>query len=298
MERLEDLEAFIGVVEQGGLTAAARWLDRSVQSVSRALAALERNLGIQLVERTTRRSTPSEAGLAFYRRIKPAFEEIKEARLEASNSRIEPSGLLRVGAPELFAPIYLMPIIAEFMNRYPRINVELKLTDRFSDFEEENLDLTVRIGELPDSDLKARRLGGLRRVVFGAPGYFEHHGRPQHPNDLDQHACIQRTVDRNPDQWMFQINGRVQPVRVSGPFRANTMTAIYSAVKHELGLGFSPLWQIRHLVDTGQVELVLTPFERPPVPVHVVWPSGRSPLAKTQIFKEYLISRWPQMGLA
>ncbi|MES3676602.1 LysR family transcriptional regulator [Halomonas elongata] len=297
MERLEDLEAFVGVVEQGGLTAAARWLDRSVQSVSRALATLEDNLGIELVERTTRRSTPSEAGLAFYRRVKPALEEIKEARLEATDSRIAPSGLLRIGAPVLFAPVYLMPVIADFMRRYPEIDVELKLSDRFVNFEEEELDLAVRIGELPDSDLKARRLGSLRRVVFGAPGYFARHGRPRHPDDLQRHACILRTVDRHPNQWTFQINGRTRSVPVSGSFRADTMTAIYSAVTHELGLGFSPLWQIRHLVDAGQVELVLTSYELPPVPVHIVWPSGRSPLAKTRLFKEYLLEQWPRMGL-
>ncbi|EPC01518.1 transcriptional regulator [Litchfieldella anticariensis FP35 = DSM 16096] len=297
MERLEDLEAFVAVVEQGGLTTAAHQLGRRVQSVSRSLASLEKNVGVELVERTTRRSVPSEAGLAFYLRVKPALEEIKEARLEAVDSRLEPSGLLRIGAPVLFAPVYLVPIVAEFMKRYPQVNVELKLSDRFVDFAEEELDLAVRIGHLPDSDLKARRLGELRRVTFGAPGYFARHGRPQHPADLKDHACILRTVDRNPGTWTFQVEGKRCSVQVSGPFRADTMTAIYSAVTHELGIGFSPLWQIRDLVEEGKVEVILTSYEPPPVPVHILWPPGRSPLAKTRIFKDYLLSRWQDMGL-
>lgn len=297
MERLEDLEAFIAVVEQGGQTAAARRLNRSVQSIGRALAVIERNLGVELVERTTRRSVPSEAGLTFYRRVRPVLEELKEARLEAADNRIEPSGVLRIGAPVMFAPIYLVPIVAEFMKCYPKVNIELRLSDRFVDLADEDLDLAVRIGELPDSDLKARRLGELRRVVFATPEYLERHGRPRHPEDLQQHACIIRTVDRTPDQWMFQINGKVQSVQVSGGFQADTMAAIYAAVQQGLGFGFSPLWQIRHLVDSSQVELVLTEYELPRVPVHIVWPSGRSPLAKTRIFKEFLLDRWQQMRL-
>lgn len=298
MERLEDLEAFIAVVEQGGLTAAARRLDRRVQAVSRSLASLEKSLGIELVQRTTRRSTPSEAGLAFYRRVKPALEEIAEARLEAADNRLEPSGLLRIGAPVLFAPVYLVPLVAEFMKRYPKVDVELKLSDRFVDFAEEELDLAIRIGHLPDSDLKAKRLGELRRVTFGAPGYFARCGRPQHPADLKDHACILRTVDRRPGTWTFQIEGKPYSIQVSGSFSADTMKAIYAAATHELGIGFSPLWQIRDLVEEGKVELILTSFEPPPVPIHIIWPPGRSPLAKTRIFKDYLVEHWQDIGLA
>nr|WP_249260692.1 substrate binding domain-containing protein [Halomonas caseinilytica] len=145
--------------------------------------------------------------------------------------------------------------------------------------------------------MRRKRGSTSRRVVFGAPDYFARHGRPRHPDDLQRHACILRTVDRHPNQWTFQINGRTRSVPVSGSFRADTMTAIYSAVTLELGLGFSPLWQIRHLLDAGQVELALTSYELPPVPVHIVWSSGRSPLAKTRLFKEYLLEQWPQMGV-
>src|SRR4051794_1280697 len=133
MDRLEDLEAFVAIVEQGGLTAAARHVRRSLQSVSRSLGALERSVGVELVRRTTRRSNATEAGLGFYQRIKPALAQIQEARLEVSNRRAEPAGLLCIGASVSFAPLYLVPAVAAFMKRHPQIDVELKLSDRFVD---------------------------------------------------------------------------------------------------------------------------------------------------------------------
>jgi DNA-binding transcriptional LysR family regulator len=178
---MEDIEAFLAVVEAGSQTAAARQLGRSLQSVNRSLASLERSVGVELVRRTTtRQSLATEAGLAFYRRVKPAFAEIREARLEAANRRVEPSGLLRIASPVVFGATYLVPAIAEFFARYPQIEADLKLSDRPVDVVGDGFDLAVRIRELPDSSLRARRLGELRTVVYGAPSYFARHGRPNH----------------------------------------------------------------------------------------------------------------------
>ncbi len=288
MERIEDLEAFVAVVEQGGLTAAARRLGRTLQAVSRSLATLEQGLGVELVRRTTRRSGPTEAGQAFYRRIKPALAEIAEARAEASERRAEPAGRLRIGASVLFAPVHVVPVVAAFMQRHQGVEVDLVLSDRFADLGQQDLDLAVRIGDLPDSALTSRRLGALRRVVFGAPAYFAQAGRPQHPRDLASHQCVVRTIDGTPEAWPFRIDGRREMVKVSGRIRADATAAIYAAVAAGLGLGFTPLWQIHDLVDRGAVELVLTPFEPPTVPIHAVWPSGRLAPAKTRAFVEML----------
>ena len=247
MERLDDLRAFIAVVEQGGLTAAARHLRRTLQSVSRSLVTVERNVAVELVRRTTRRSTPTEAGLAFYNRLKPAFAEIDSAKLEAAGRRITPSGLLRVGASGLFAPIHVVPAIAAFMERYPQVSVDLELADGFVNLVEENLDVAIRIGDLADSHLKARRLGQLRRVVFAAPRYFAAHGRPKHPNDLTQHQCLVRSADGDAATWPFRIDGKRRNVHVNGRFRADATTSIIAAVVEGLGVGFMPLWQIRKL---------------------------------------------------
>ncbi|HEV7305474.1 LysR family transcriptional regulator [Ensifer sp.] len=297
MSRIEDLETFLAIVEQGSLTAAAKRLGRPLQTVSRSLAALEADIGVELVHRTTRRSTASEAGESFYRRIKPAVEEINEAREEAVQRRSLPSGVLRLGAPILFAPRFLMPVIAEYMATYPAVEVDLDLSDAFVDLAGNGLDMVIRIGDLADSGLTGKRLGALRRVVFGAPSYFARFGRPAHPLELTGHACINRTVDERPGSWMFTIDGRPRAVKVNGTFRANSMNAIYSAVDEGLGLGYSPLWQIKHLIDAGKVEIVLEDFEPAPVPIHALWLEGRSPSAKIRRFLDLLGERLKLDGL-
>jgi len=288
MERIEDLEAFLAVVEEGGLTAAARRLHRSLQAVSRSLASLEQGLGIALIQRSTRQSTPTEAGQVFYRRIKPAIGEIAEAREEATSQRSEPVGILRVTAPVKFAPPHIVPVVDAFMQRYPRVEVELKLSDHFVNFAEDDVDLAVRIGQMPDSSLMSRHLGQLRRVVFGAPSYFQQHGRPAHPNDLAAHHCITRTLERQGETWPFLIEGETR--MLSGRFRANNTAAVYSAVALGMGLGFTPLWQIRHLIDESAVEVVLTEYEAPAVPIHAVWPASKLRPAKTKLFVDALAS--------
>ncbi len=291
MSRLEDLEAFIHIAETGSLTKAARLLNRSLQAVSRSLAALEQDVGVQLVHRSTRHCALSEAGETFFLRVKPAVAEIGEARLEVADRRTAPSGLLRVGAPILFGPDFLVPVIAQYMQAYPQVEVDLQLTDSFIDLSSAGLDLVVRIADLPDSGLQGRRLGTLRRVVFGARSYFEQHGRPSHPSELRQHACIVRTVDQHPGQWVFQIDGKRRAVGVRGPFRTNTMAAIYRAVSAGLGIGYSPLWQIKHLLDAGQVETILEDFEPKPVPIHALWQENRLPPAKVRAFVDHLVDR-------
>lgn len=291
MNRLDDIEAFLAIVENGGQAAAARHLGRSLQSINRSLATLEQAIGVELVRRTTRQSSPTEAGLAFYKRVKPAFVEIGEASREAASRSSEPSGLLRIGAPVLFASAYVTPVICDFMERYPGIEVELKVSDRQVDLIDEGLDLAVRIREMPDSTLKARRLGELRVVVFGAPSYFAKHGRPQHPGDLRRHQCIVRTGDTGAGSWPFKVGGRRKTVRVSGHFRTDSTAAIHAAVAHGLGIGFAPLWQIRELVDRGMAELVLEDFEAARLPIHAVWPSTTLPLAKTRLFTDFLAAR-------
>jgi DNA-binding transcriptional LysR family regulator len=297
MSRIEDFEAFIAIVENGSLTAAATSLQRSLQSVSRSLAALEEDVGIELLQRTTRGSSASEAGLDFYQRVKPAIAGINEAKLAAARGITEPAGELRISAPVLFGPSYLVPIIADFMSQYPQLRVDLDLSDGFVDLTAEKLDLAVRIGDLPDSNLRARRLGTLRRVVFASPGYLEHQGIPEHPSDLARHCCVIRTLDSRPGLWRFNVDGKPHSVVVHGTFRSNTMSAIYAAVTAGMGLGYSPLWQIKDLVDTGQVRIVLEAFEPTPVPIHVLWQDSASIPAKVRVFIDFLVSRLRLGGL-
>ena len=291
MDRIADFQAFVAIVDKGSLTAAAKQLGRSLQSISRSLATLEGDLGVELIARTTRRSAATEAGLAFYRRVGAALSEIEAAKLETSNRRSEPVGLLRITCSTVFAPLYVVPAVCAFLESHPKIDIDLDMSDGYVDLISQGFDLAIRIGELPDSSLKARRLADLRRVVFAAPDYFAKHGRPKVPGDLAGHQCLVRTSARDSDAWPFLVGGRLKAVKVAGRFRSSGALAVNEAAVQGLGIANAPLWQVRALVDRGVVELVLTRFEPPRVPVHAVWPATRLLPAKTQLFLNYLAAR-------
>jgi DNA-binding transcriptional LysR family regulator len=291
VDRIADFQAFVAIVDKGSLTAAAKQLGRSLQSISRSLATLEGDLGVELIARTTRRSAATEAGLAFYRRVGAALSEIEAAKLETSNRRSEPVGLLRITCSTVFAPLYVVPAVSAFLESHPKIDIDLDMSDGYVDLISQGFDLAIRIGELPDSSLKARRLADLRRVVFAAPDYFAKHGRPKVPGDLAGHQCLVRTSARDSDAWPFLVGGRLKAVKVAGRFRSSGALAVNEAAVQGLGIANAPLWQVRALVDRGVVELVLTRFEPPRVPVHAVWPATRLLPAKTQLFLNYLAAR-------
>jgi DNA-binding transcriptional LysR family regulator len=291
MNRIEDYQAFAAIVEKRSLTAAARHLGRSLQSVSRSLAALERDVGIGLIRRTTRRLSPTDAGLAFYRRLSAALAEIEAARLETLNRRAEATGLLRVAGSSLFSPLYIVPALPEFLAAHPKVEIELELSDGYVDLIGEGYDLAIRIGELPDSTLKAKLLADSRRVIFAAPSYFAKYGRPRSPEDLIHHECIVRTSARDGNAWPFKVNGRVKTVKVAGRLRTNGALVVNEAAAQGLGIANARLWSVRSLVDRGAVEVVLTRFEPPPTPIHAVWPATRMLPARTQLFVEFLAKR-------
>jgi DNA-binding transcriptional LysR family regulator len=291
VDRIADFQAFVAIVDKGSLTAAAKQLGRSLQSISRSLATLEGDLGVELIARTTRRSAATEAGLAFYRRVGAALSEIEAAKLETSKRRSEPVGLLRITCSTVFAPLYVVPAVCAFLESHPKVDIDLDMSDGYVDLISQGFDLAIRIGELPDSSLKARRLADLRRVVFAAPGYFAKHGRPKVPGDLAGHQCLVRTSARDSDAWPFLVGGRLKAVKVAGRFRSSGALAVNEAAVQGLGIANAPLWQVRALVDRGVVELVLTRFEPPRVPVHAVWPATRLLPAKTQLFLNYLAAR-------
>ena len=289
---MEDIEAFLAIIEAGSQTAAARRIGRSLQAVNRSLAAPEKSVGIELVRRTTRKSFATEAGLAFYRRVKPAAAEIAEARLEAANRRAEPSGLLRIAAPVLFGSTFVVPALAEFTGRYPRIEANLRVSDQAIHLVDGGFDLAVRIRELPDLSLKTRRLTEIRTVVYASPDYFTRHGRPRHPDDLAQHRCILRTTSEGESEaWRFRVSGRLRSVRVSGCFSTDNVSVAQAAACQGLGIAYGPYWQIRHHLDRGALKVILEDFEAPRMPVHAVFPPSGMPPAKTRLFADLLAER-------
>ena len=292
MASLDDYRVFIAVVEQGNLSAAARYLQRSLQAVSRSLAALEHELGVELIQRTTRRAQPSAAGLAFHARLKTALADIELARSELARHGARIDGTLRIGGSTQFSAPHLVPVVAAFMERYPDVAVELVVADHRADLQREKLDAAVRMGPLPDSRLHARQLGMLRVVTVGAPGYFARHGRPQTPADLRRHQCIVRRSAEDARRWSYRRGNRRQSVEVCGRFSADNAAACNAAVVAGLGIGTAALWQVRGLLDQGQLETVLDDWQLPGQAVHMVWSPTRQLPARTRAFIDFVAARW------
>jgi len=289
---LDDYRVFIAVVEQGNLSAAARHLHRSLQAVSRALQALEQELGVELIQRTTRRAQPSAAGLAFHARLKAALADIDLARSELVDHGGRIDGTLRIGGSTQFSPTYVVPMVAAFMERYPDVAVEMVVADQHVDLQREKLDAAVRLGELPDSRLHARQLGMLRMVTIGAPGYFARHGRPRVPADLRRHACIVRRSASEAQRWNYRRADKRQRVEVQGRFSTDNAAACNAAAAAGLGIGVAAWWQVRSLLDQGRLETVLDDWQLPALPVYIVWPPGKQLPARTRAFIDFMAARW------
>lgn len=293
MAEIDDYTALVAIIESGSLTAAAHQLDRSLQAISRSLLQLERSLGVELVQRTTRRSRPTEAGMAFYRRIKAALADIALARQEATDQATELAGPLRIGSSIQFAPVHVVPALAAFLERHPAVEIDLALADPYVDLIAERIDVAIRIGDMPDSSLMARRLGDLRRVLYAAPGYLAARGRPDRPHDLVTHQCVIRT-DAQAGGTLWELTdrtGAVETIAVTGRFRSSGAAACIAAAIEGLGIGLAPLWQVRDALDLGLVELVLPDHGLPPMPMHLVWPPTAKLPARTRAIVDFLAVR-------
>ncbi|MEO9189020.1 MAG: LysR family transcriptional regulator [Acetobacteraceae bacterium] len=291
MSTLEDYRAFVAIVERGSLTAASHQLGRSLQAVSRALSQVEREIGVERIRRTTRRLQPTKAGMGFHTRIKAVLADIEAARTEAAEHANAIAGPLRVGGAGVFAPTYLVPALAAFLQRHPSVTVDLRLALDFVDLVAENLDLSVRVGALEDSSLRMRRLGSARRVTFAAPSYLAERGRPLVPADLAHHDCVVRPTAQDAFAWTYARDGREETVHVRGRFSASAADACNEAVALGLGVGQAHLWQVRPFLDLSRVELILTEFELPAIPVSVVWPAGAALPARTRLLIDFLAAR-------
>ena len=291
MASLEQYRVLVATIEAGSLTAAARALSCSLQTVSRSLGALEAELGIELVRRTTRRMQPTAAGTVFYERVKRALRDIDEARGEAMRGSAEIFGLFRVGASVQFAPRYVVPSAAAFIARHPAVELDLVLSDAVADLLDSKLDVVVRIGEPGTASLKSRLLARLRRVIVAPPDYLARSGRPAAPADLADHACVVRAFGPEEELWPLTQAGGVIRGPVAGRFRCNDAAAANAAVLEGAGLGLAPLWQVRAELDQGLLELLLPAHEPPPIPVHALWPGNAPTPARTRAFVDLLRGR-------
>ncbi len=283
MDRFDELAIFVAIIDEGSLTGAARRLRRSAPAVTRALAGLEDRVSARLVERTTRRLSPTAAGRELAERARAILTDYDAALLGASEAPVR--GLLRVTAPVLFGRRHVAPVVNGFLDSYPETQVELVLQDSNLDLIEEGLDVAVRIDHLSDSTLLTRRVGEVRRVMVASPAYVDAHGGPLHPRDLMRHATISSA--RVAREWRFGPTRRGPVVRIAPRLLANEVEAQLLAVRDGRGIGRFLSYQVADDLARGILVRLLPEFEPPPIPVQLVARSGGHMAPKVRAFLDY-----------
>jgi DNA-binding transcriptional LysR family regulator len=290
--KLQDYEAFIAIVDTGNLTRAAARLRRSLQSVSRSLSGLEAQLGVVLIRRTTRTAQPTEAGLAFHRRVSAAFREIALAEAEVGDTSETLRGTLRVAGSAFFVGHYVVPAIRDFSLQHPSVKFDLRISEEFADPLRTGVDLMIRIGHLPPSQMKSRKIASLRRVAIASPSYVAQHGRPETPADLARHVCIIRTSAQDARAWTFHArDGTPHRVPVHGVFEADNAYVTMHVALAGMGIAVMPFYYARESVEAGLAEVVLDDFTLAPIQAHAVLPSGSRTPSRVRRFVDLLSQR-------
>jgi DNA-binding transcriptional LysR family regulator len=289
MDNLSGMAVFARVVEAKSFSEAARQLGISKAAVSKQVSRLEERLGARFLNRTTRRLSLTEIGAAFYERCARIVAEAEEAELAVTRLHATPRGTLRVDAPLSFGLQYLSPLLPAFMAQYPELRVDLTFNDRFVDLVEEGYDVAVRIANLPDSSLIARKLAESRSFVCAAPDYWERHGRPAHPADLAAHNCFGYSYLATRNEWRFRGPDGPATVRISGTLTANNGDVLRAAAVAGLGVVLMPGFLVCDDLRAGRLEPVLRAFEPDLAGIHAVYPHNRHLSAKVRAFIDHLV---------
>jgi DNA-binding transcriptional LysR family regulator len=291
MDRLEVITSFALVVNTGGFTAAAKKLGVSRAAVSKHISQLEAHLGAQLLNRTTRRVSPTEVGYAYYERCSRILEELREADSLVTRLQEQPRGVLKVNAPMSFGTLHLAPTVAQFMARYPDLHVHLELNDRFVDLLEGGFDVGVRIGNLEDSSLIARHIAPVRRLLCAAPQYLETEGVPRHPRDLSHHRCLHYGYFAGGLSWKLTGPGGEVTVAISPALCANNGEILREVAVQGLGIALLPTFIVGPDLALGRLRPVLAEYSPPEIAIHVIYPPSRHLSAKVRAFIDFLVDR-------
>ncbi len=291
MDRLDAMSVLLAAVESGSLSKASRMLRIPLATVSRKVAELEAHLNATLLIRSAKGLELTPAGRSYVTAAKAILEQLTEAERAAAGEYMQPKGDLVVTAPVMFGRMHVLPVVVGFLDAFPEVAVELVLTDRMAHFPDDHVDVALRIGPLPDSDLIATRLGTVRRLVCASPSYLEANGIPTVPGDLARHSVVSFEGVSSPATWTFGAEG----AEVAAPFRArlgvNTIDAAIEAGLCGAGLVRANSYQVADHVRDGRLAVVLETFEPPPKPVHLVYDKrGRLPL-KLRALADYTVPR-------
>ena len=288
MDRLAAMQTFVRVAEAGSFSAAARQLRIGQPAVSKTIAQLEEVLGARLVTRSTRRLALTEDGRRYLEGARQAIEAADLAEQSVAGRGAVPKGLVRLAASVAFGRLHIVPRLGRFFERYPDVDVELLLSDRFVDLVEEGVDLAVRIGEIRDPGLVARRIGLMSRITVARPDYLERHGRPMTPYDLAAHDCIVYTELATGDVWPFEGPDGLVEVKVTGRLKVSTSDAMREALLEGLGIGVTPSWMWRDELRSGRIERALEDYEPTRRPVQAVFPERRLVSPKVRALVDFL----------
>lgn len=298
MDRLHLMSVYVAVVEAEGFASGARKIHMSPPAVTRAVAALEERLGVKLLNRTTRYVRMTEAGQKYYEDAKRIISLADEADDAALGINAEPRGQLTVTASVLFGRLHVMPGIVEYLRRFPAVEVNALFVDRVVNMLEEGVDVAIRIGDLPDSSYRAMRIGSVRRVLCAAPDYLDTHGIPQSPDDLIKHQIIlSRGLNPN-NEMRFLHNGSSQTVKLQPILSVSDNDSTASAAMAGLGITNLLSYQITEPLQSGKLKIVLSEFESPAIPVHILHREGRHSSAKVRSFVDLLAERLRKLRLA
>ncbi len=294
MDRFAAISAFIAVVDRQGFAPAARHLGLVPSAVTRHVAALEAHLGVRLLARTTRSVALTEAGAHYLERARRIMAELAEAEEFAQSERLTPVGRLVVSAPAVFGRLHVAPLLAEFLNRHAEVQGQLLLSDRWVNMVEEGVDCAIRIGNLPDSGLVARRLGETRRIIVASPGYLAAHGTPRDPREVTAHHIIRFSAFEGAEEWRLHREGAEERVPISPRLVTNSADAALCAAEREGGLTMVLAYQAREAIAAGRLVRILSEFEPPLLPIQIAWPAARLIPAKLRAFIETAveISDW------
>jgi DNA-binding transcriptional LysR family regulator len=292
VDRLLGMEIFVAAVERGSFAAAARAFQITPPMVGKHIRALEERLGARLLTRTTRRQKLTEIGRQYYERCKQILQDIHSAERGAENMRSAPRGELRICSPVSFGSMRLAPALADYLAQYPQVNVELVLTDEIVDLVEGQYDAAIRIGNLADSSLVARRLEPYRMLICAAPSYLSRAGVPQTPADLQRHACLDYAYWDKGGGWVLGRSGAERTQVPVCRLRSNNGQALRTAALSGAGIVMQPAVLLADDVAAGRLVPILSKYLRPPRPMHLVYLRDRHQTPKMTALIEFLLQRF------
>lgn len=285
------MTVYVAVAEEQGFAAGARRLGMSPPAVTRAVAALEERLGVKLLDRTTRHVRVTEAGQRYLDDARRIIAEVDEADDAVAGINAAPRGHLTVTAPVLFGRMYVVPGIVEYLERYPGMDVSTVFVDRVTNLLEEGIDVGIRIGELPDSSLRAIPVGQVRRVIVAAPSYIARHGAPATPQDLERHTIVATSGSSVPPDWRFQQGASTQSLRVKPRLGVNNNDSAIEAVRRGFGIARLLSYQAAALLDGGELVEVLADYATPAVPIHIIHRDSRHGSTRIRSFVDLMAER-------